>query len=398
MTLQNIPLDTTTIAADKLNIAEKSRSNLFAWNGQFSPQLVHVLLETYAESGDIIVDPFAGSGTVLVEAGRQGLQAFGSEINPAAFFMAQTYHFINCPPQDRFFRLHDLARRLKVLFTEPNLLSDFPVAAVSVDPRVELISVWATETDTLCRQLLEALIIMSDFFKEKFDGKTVLSAWNRLSTTVEQLPYSQQPIALTLADARSVPMPSASVDLIITSPPYINVFNYHQQYRASAEAMGWDLLHVARSEIGSNRKHRGNRFLTVIQYCLDIAQTFVELRRICKQEARMIFVVGRESAVLKTPFYNGDIVSRIGIRCAGLTVERRQERAFVNRFGATIVEDIIHFRIGAESAAPAEPVVIAEEVIRDAYNKAPKASKPLVEEALAKLRDVQPSPLFSRSF
>lgn len=53
------------------------------------------------------------------------------------------------------------------------------------------------------------------------------------------------------------PNPAIPFGLVLTSPPYINVYNYHQQYRASAEALGWDLLEVAKTEIGSNRKHPG---------------------------------------------------------------------------------------------------------------------------------------------
>ena len=41
------------------------------------------------------LDPFLGSGTLLFEAGRVGLAAFGSEINPAAFKIAITYRLIN---------------------------------------------------------------------------------------------------------------------------------------------------------------------------------------------------------------------------------------------------------------------------------------------------------------
>ena len=72
-----VPLDTKTIPQDRLNIDNKQRSNLFPWNGQFSPQLVEVLLRTYAPPAGFVVDPFLGSGTVLHEAGRLGHRAFG---------------------------------------------------------------------------------------------------------------------------------------------------------------------------------------------------------------------------------------------------------------------------------------------------------------------------------
>src|SRR5438128_9096313 len=89
-----IPLDTKTIPQDRLNIDNKERSNLFPWNGQFSPQLIEELLRTFAPSGGFVLDPLLGSGTVLYEAARLGHPAFGAEINPAALKMAQTYLFM----------------------------------------------------------------------------------------------------------------------------------------------------------------------------------------------------------------------------------------------------------------------------------------------------------------
>ena len=78
-------------------------------------------------------------------------------------------------------------------------------------------------------------------------------------------------------------LPEDAIDFVITSHPYINVFNYHQQYRASAEALG---LEDSGSGESGNRllsENRQNRFLTVIQYCLDMYEVFVELARVGKR-------------------------------------------------------------------------------------------------------------------
>src|SRR3954470_18867016 len=56
---------------------------LHPYLGKFIPQLVEVLLARYVRSGGRVLDPFAGSGTTLVQALESGLDATGVDI--AAF-------------------------------------------------------------------------------------------------------------------------------------------------------------------------------------------------------------------------------------------------------------------------------------------------------------------------
>src|ERR687886_910116 len=56
---------------------------LHPYLGKFIPQLVEVLLGRYFAPGQHVVDPFAGSGTTLVQALESGLDATGADI--AAF-------------------------------------------------------------------------------------------------------------------------------------------------------------------------------------------------------------------------------------------------------------------------------------------------------------------------
>jgi hypothetical protein len=107
------------------------------------------------------------------------------------------------------------------------------------------------------------------------------------------------------------------------------------------ELLGLDVLLVAKSEFGSNRKHRGNRFLTVIQYCLDLSATMIELRRVIRDTGRVILVVGRESNVRGVAFRNGSLVGSMA-EMNGFKLALRQERKFKNMFGDVIYEDILH--------------------------------------------------------
>lgn len=45
---ESIKVDNVDINQSYLNIEEKERSNFFVWNGQFSPQLIEILLLKYA--------------------------------------------------------------------------------------------------------------------------------------------------------------------------------------------------------------------------------------------------------------------------------------------------------------------------------------------------------------
>jgi len=389
--LLDLPLD-GTIDQDRLNLVGKVRSNLFPWNGQFSPQLVHVLLETYGRAGCSVLDPFLGSGTVLIEAARLGMSGFGGEINPAACQMAQTYLLASVRLEDRKHCLNRIDRLLSSFDNSP-LFSTGTQGQPHVKDR--LLHIWRKEANGPAKRLLQTLIVLLDFYRDDVTNERVIQRWNDLRYTISELPYSPQPLWVANCDARRLPLRPGEIDLVLTSPPYINVFNYHQQYRRSVEALGWNLLHVARSEIGSNRKHRQNRFLTVIQYCLDIAMTLSELQRVTKSAGRIIFVVGRESNVLRTPFYNGDIVANLGVRSVGLEVERRQERVFMNRFGAMIREDIIHFRHGDPlNGHVTRPALIAKEVLSAALQRAPLESIRDLEDAIARTSEIRPSPIY----
>lgn len=64
---------------------------LHRYKGKFYPQLARALLNmSGARRGDLIMDPFMGSGTTLLESWLMGISGIGFDINPLAHLIART--------------------------------------------------------------------------------------------------------------------------------------------------------------------------------------------------------------------------------------------------------------------------------------------------------------------
>jgi len=387
--------DCQIIPSDLLNISNKIKSNPLPWNGQFSPQLVQVLLQTFAKTGNVIFDPFLGSGTTFLETAELSLEAYGTEINYAAISLSRIYQFANVEFPNRVVILNELENQL----IEHGVLYNADLFSVgNISPVIVIERILETNIG-LKKILVEAFIILIDLYKQDFSSRWIDSKWKKLKELVLSLPVTQKSILPLQEDARKTSIQSSTVDLVITSPPYINVFNYHQQYRSSAEYLNGSVLPVAQAEIGSNRKNRGNRLYTVVQYCLDMAQVFFELSRVCKKNARMIFVVGRESSVRKTAFYNGEIITEIACRALGMDFVLKQERVFTNRFGQNIYEDILHFKNNKTISENWLDVArqISLEVLKSVKNTCPAETIIDLEDAISKVDTLQPSTIYMQS-
>ena len=381
------------IPQEKLDIIEKNRANLFAWRGQFSPQLIETILTYYCPSNSVILDPFVGSGTVLLEASYLSLEAYGFEINPAAYIMSHTYEFIND------------SQKKEVLKNLRNILDqEFPLRIFEVSDQVENLVDKLQNTRNMLpdrsKVLFDALVIILDVCNNKITQEFIQKKFLHLSNIITKLPYSQKPIRVGLSDARSLPLKNNQIDFVVTSPPYINVFNYHQNYRQSAEILGWDLLKIAKSEIGSNRANRSNRFYTVVQYCLDMGDILKELARVSKQQARIVLIVGQESNVLGVPFYNADIIEKIGVKTKLFQKVLRQKRKFKNKFGKVIIEDIINF-INLNNQVSQEVIEqisreVAFEVLESSRLFVSSENQLCLESAIAKVNNIQKTPILDK--
>ena len=248
------------------------------------------------------------------------------------------------------------------------------------------------------KHLLLLSLFRADSIKKGSLVATVRRAFQFLSDQLLHLPATGQAPVATLSDARNTHLlMRQQADIIITSPPYVNVFNYHQNYRALLELVGFDMLKVAHSEIGSNRKHRGNRFLTVIQYCLDLEQALKSFAQALTPNGLLIMVVGRESRVRGVSIGNSAIAKALIERNGAYSQAVSRERVFVNRFGQSIFEDVLIARCVDEPDIGESARDVANTFLQRGLEDAAGEVRANIEEALELVASVQSSPIFNKS-
>lgn len=385
---------------DKLDVKNKTRVNIFNWRGQFTPDFVDYILESFAHPNDIFAEPFSGSGTVLLECARRDLSCYGFEINPAAYAMSKFFTFANVSQEARLDIVSSLEEKMLSLiqkFYDLPLFSKHESFRESYKNLLKFSKILFSKIDSPQERVLalNTLFIAENYKNDGLDS-SVMKSFNYIHKNLIHLPFTRKVISAELGDARLIHKNCpAKANIIFTSPPYINVFNYHQNYRAILETLGWNMLKIAQSEFGSNRKNRGNRFRTVVQYCLDMEQSLKSFWECLDKDGLVVLVIGRESNVRKIPFYNGEIVKEIAMEIGGFKDISNFERTFINKFGINLKEDIVTLR--KDSAPPsfskAKEIVLKH--LESALDLASQEVKEDLLDAISGIDNVHPSPLFT---
>jgi tRNA G10 N-methylase Trm11 len=149
-------------------------------------------------------------------------------------------------------------------------------------------------------------------------------------------------------DARRLPLKDSTIDVVITSPPYLNAIDYVRCSKFSLVWMGYrtsQLQTLRSTNIGSERGRRpqqktneleslvsaigGNRLSVrdsgmLRGYIRDLDRVLSEVSRVLVPKGRAIFVVG-DSTVRGTFVRNSEIINQLGKR-HGLRLKKRTSR------------------------------------------------------------------------
>jgi hypothetical protein len=150
--------------------------------------------------------------------------------------------------------------------------------------------------------------------------------WPKIVTAIARNKFGSTPkkgllprAKIKEADARKIPLPNESVDLVITSPPYLNAIDYLRGHRLSLVWMGYSIPQLRRlrangvgAECGKDlteasnfdRAHQAVGLMVgsknfasrdkrmIIKYVLDLDEAVGEVARVLRPEGRATYVVG----------------------------------------------------------------------------------------------------------
>jgi DNA methylase len=117
---------------------------LFRYPAKFHPPVASFLIESFSNPGDRILDPFCGSGTLLVEGAIAGREMYGFDVDPVASFISE----VKTTPLKDLQPLREFASRLKKkqLNKGNHWVPRIPNVAHWFEPHVlsEMAALWAS--------------------------------------------------------------------------------------------------------------------------------------------------------------------------------------------------------------------------------------------------------------
>ncbi|RWM96177.1 MAG: restriction endonuclease [Mesorhizobium sp.] len=271
--------------------------DLHPYPAKFIPQIPANLIAALSVPGDVVFDPFGGSGTTAVEAVRLGRRALSLDANPLSRvigrvktgFMtpaikteidqlqATVTSYVASPEFAKAgWREETLKRHRRLVPDIPNIEKWFHPNSIA---ELALLRFLIAETTSgLARDaglLALSRIILKVSFQESetryvseprdvSPGLALRGFAESLRTITRRLEHSaadfhRADARFLIGDSRtsiSSQIGDGSVDLIVTSPPYPNATDYHLYHRFRLFWLGFDPKDLASVEIGSHLKHQ----------------------------------------------------------------------------------------------------------------------------------------------
>jgi hypothetical protein len=335
----------------------------------------------------LVLDPMMGSGTVLAMARANGHRGIGFDIDPLAVLISKVWTTAFDPEKIR----DEAGTVLEDAWGDfRNLTAADAYPSGADDETGQFIRYWF---DGYARRQLAALSMTVEKVKSEITRNALWCAFSRLIIskqsgasramdlshsrphrvfeTAPEKPFNKflsaverviangidknSPDAghepnITMGDARELPLANNSVDLVLTSPPYLNAIDYIRCSKFSLVWMGYkiaDLRKVRTDSVGTEagddaldddryvrsiidelrlRPKLDKRHERILgRYIHDMRGAIGEVGRVLAKTGKAVYVVG-ENTLRGTYIRTSTIVTKLA-ELAGLSMKERRRRA-----------------------------------------------------------------------
>lgn len=310
-------------------VRTKHVHRLHPYLGKYIPQLVEIFLRKFQPT--TVCDPFGGSGTTLVEAKTLGINAVGCDISAFNCLLAKvktdTYDVEKLDRESKdiikrlderigtgLFSKNDFDETTASEFLRKWFHADALRALLcyrSLIPKYEYKTVFKVILSRAARSARLTTHFDLDFPKKpqtapyfcykhartcKPTDNALQFLYRYTENTVERIREfstlaKKSKVQIFNADSRTLKFPR--FDMIMTSPPYVGLIDYHEQHRYAYELLGLPIK--ATEEIGA--ASNGSSANAQRRYVEDMIKVFTNLRKYIDKKGVAVVVVNDKHGI-----------------------------------------------------------------------------------------------------
>jgi DNA modification methylase len=332
---------------ERMKVENKGKTNYLTHNfhtypAKYIPQIPRYFIEKFTNEGDWIYEPFLGCGTTLVECKLLNRNGIGIDSNPIATLVSNSktqkltnkeilkikkfivdieviifkhdtkfhdnHSSLNTTKFDNKDHWFQENVQIEISFLKSSIKkikNDSILDFLNVCLSSIIVEVSNQESDT--RYASKNKDIQNFKTLEVFVKKCKMMI-DRISQYSELT--SDSKVEIYTQSSESVPfIKNESIDLVVTSPPYANTYDYYLYHKSRMNWLDYDYKSVQKVEIGSRDKHSSKK-LEIDNFLSSLDRCFGEVCRVLKKGKYAVIVIG--DSVIRGEFYNAmDFTERI---------------------------------------------------------------------------------------
>ena len=299
---------------------------LYRYPGKFIPQIPCFLIQQFSKKYDIVLDPFCGSGTTLVEANLLHRSSYGIDSNPVARLITKVktkkiniFHlpfFEDFKTDEADEGINEECEKFKYsyLFNPENLMQLLYLrkkiqSGNYDDDMKDFYLVCLLSIAKMCANIDEhkariirkrkAVINVSEIFKKKVCEN--LKNFVHLNTQV---------FAEVIGDnAKKIPLNNNTVDLVVTSPPYLNALNYREIHKIELALLNEEIddeNYIGVDKEVADENVESKKLMALEIYFKDMGDAISEIDRVTKRHGRCCIIIDKDRKIQNVKFKFAD--------------------------------------------------------------------------------------------